>query len=419
MTSSGIRRVLSIQAAAALVCFAAELFCHYGLHLGRPYDFPILGLSGDELPDFSLWIGRRFDLFHSAAFFTQGDYRFLYPAPGALFYEVFHPLPHRVFIFGLVLVLAACLAAALFARALIISGMTVAKAVGITVTGCLLSYPLWFELERGNIELYVWLIAALGIWAVYRGKGYSAAACFGIAGSLKIYPICYLGILLARRKVKEIAFGLAVAVLVTAVSLWADCPDMRVAIHGIKAGLALFQLNYVQHYDPVVVGFDHSLFALSKRLFHPTDRGLGHLSIKYTATVGIAALIIFFGRIVKMPLANQVLALTVAMILLPPVSFDYTLLHLYTPLCLILLTVRGLPYVVPSLALAISPLTEFIYHGSTFGGQIRALLLLHLFVLALLWAATYLTHKTFRETIDWSTVEHGTGPRATFTDTDR
>ncbi len=41
-----------------------------------------------------------------------------------------------------------------------------------------------------------------------------------------------------------------------------------------------------------------------------------------------SGIILFFWKICKLPRANQILALAVASILLPPMSYDYTLTHL-------------------------------------------------------------------------------------------
>src|SRR6202012_1108691 len=50
----------------------------------------------------------------------------------------------------------------------------------------------------------------------------------------------------------------------------------------------------------------------------------------------------FFQRLWKMPMANQLLAVTAFMLLLPPVSYFYTLVHLYSPwLVLVFVAVRA------------------------------------------------------------------------------
>ena len=45
--------------------------------------------------------------------------------------------------------------------------------------------------------------------------------------------------------------------------------------------------------------------------------------------IAVGALLIYFGRIIRLPRINQIVILLTLSILLPPVSGDYTLVHLY------------------------------------------------------------------------------------------
>ncbi len=403
MNRQAIRVVLAIQIAAAALCFAVEAVCKFALHLGRPYDRPIILNDGDFFPDFSMWI-PRYDQFHSRGFFREGLPLYMYPAPAALLYEPFAPWGvHRTIVFVVALFVCLGIAAALFARGLTLRGMPAKQAALVVSLGVLLSYPIWFEIERGNIELFIWCIAAAGVWAFYRGRGYSAAACFGIIGAIKLYPAIYLGLLIPRRQYKQIAFGLGVLVVVTAAALWLLCPDVPYTILHIRIGLAQFRVYVTQHYIPDLVGFDHSLFALYKRFAHPSDAQLVRASRVYTPLIGLFGLGAYVFRIRFMPMVNQVTALTAAMVCFSPVSFDYTLLHLYTPLCLLLLVLpaRGLGrvqlVVLSLLALSVSFMTEFISTAQPWEGQIKAVLLLSLFVVSIVYPITAATTETVEE----------------------
>ena len=105
-------------------------------------------------------------------------------------------------------------------------------------------------------------------------------------------------------------------------------------------------------------------------------------------------LLVYLLRIRHLPAINQVLCLTIACVLLPPTSFDYTLLHLYTPwaLCVLFavdtyrarrLRIPGLAAVFVCFAILFAQLGEFVLHGDRLGGQIRATVLLVLFLVAL------------------------------------
>ncbi len=205
---------------------------------------------------------------------------------------------------------------------------------------------------------------------------------------------------MARRQYKQLAFGCFVGLALTAGSLWLETGSVAASWRGTSDGLEYFR----QHYVLAINGFDHSLFQLGKRIFSvvsflqhgPRKIPAAEVALMlrlYTPVVALAGAVIFIARIRKLPVVNQISALTVASILLPPVSFDYTLIHLYAPCALLLLIAvrsakRGAPVpgLLPTLltmAVLLAPETEVIVRSVTLGGEIKCLALLVLFFLAL------------------------------------
>ncbi len=145
-----------------------------------------------------------------------------------------------------------------------------------------------------------------------------------------------------------------------------------------------------------VTGFDHSLFGFYKRLSPslPPPLVLGRLLSIYLAASSLFGVVIFWIKIRKLPIINQILSLSIASILFPPTSFDYTLMHLYIPWSLlVLLSVqsrseivrsRGLSIAFVCFAILMSPESEFIHNGLRFGGQIKAVTLVLLLALSLI-----------------------------------
>ncbi len=378
-----LRRVLVMQAALWFVCLAAEFISRFLLHLRDPYQFFML--HGDAtFYDFSLWL-PRFRHLHTAAFFAPSPYPFLYPAPAALLYAVFLPFRRANAVYGCALVVTFGVAAGLFGRALARRGIRPRTSFLVALGGWMMAYPFWYCYQRGNIEMWVWAITASGAWSLLRRRPYLAAVCFGCAGAIKLYPLAWLGLFLLRRQPKAAGLGVCVAGLVTLVSLWMIYPEVAVSARFVQAGLAQFAFVYTRIVLIGVTGFDHSLYTLIKRFSME-----GHLSRfprMYTLVAGSTATVLFFTHIRRQPLAQQIAAVSIATILFPPVSFDYTLLHVYTALGAVLLFGDAEPRrraQLLLLAVACSPLTEFIYRGSTFGGQIRALVLFALFLLTVL-----------------------------------
>jgi len=376
-------------------CGVVEEFCKHVLHLGWPYDYPLL-VPNQTFWDLTLY-QYRFNFFHHPQFFQTNPYfPFMYPAPVAVLYDVFYrsPRPLQTFL-GFILV-SFLAAAAVLCRALLQRGVPMHKSVSFIAASLFLSYPLWFDIKQANIEIGIWVLVVLGVRAFCKGRGYSAAACFGIAGSMKIFPFVYLGLLFTKRKYREMLFAGLVAVVTTIVSLWLlGGPNILYTWRQIGAGLDVYRVGTMLHYHPGEIGFDHSVFTLVKCWYH--SRGMSGLPdwiLKaYLAIAAIAGIALYLLRIRYLPLINQVLCLSVASILLPPASADYTLMHLYVPWAMLVLfaqdqwnsgrNIAGLTAAFVTFAILLSPESEFIHHIEHVGGQIKALALIALMYIGL------------------------------------
>jgi hypothetical protein len=372
--------------ALTAIAWGASFFCKYVLRWPYPYDWPYL--MGWHYSDFTIFANCFPALPH---FPERCGEQFAYPAPAAMIYQVFYATSQPLYTYIAVELAAFVLAAVAVMRALTHRGIALGTACAFVSTVFFCSYPVLFVLERGNIETYVWILVALAICAYAGNRWWLAAALIGIAGSMKIYPLIFLGLLLAQRKYWQTVFAFLVAAASNLLSLWILGPTIPIAYRSIAKGLHTFGSGWVAVLRPKEVGFDHSLFTPLKRVewhfYHHT------WAAYYLAVVAIAGTILYFLRIQSMPRINQVLALTVAMVLLPPISGDYTLLHLYIPWAMLALYavaqpcgargVRGLGVCFGCFALLLTPQSYLILHGVRFPGQFKALVLLALFLAAL------------------------------------
>ena len=338
----------------------------------------------------------RFRFFHQAGFFAGYHQQiFNYPAPVALVYEAFYGVfsnPTQRFVqFS-----AFCYVAAitLFTFALVRRGIRPLTAIAFGVSTLLLSYPAFLAFYLSNMEFAVWLVLAIGILNYVKGNGWAAAICFGVTGSFKYYPIIFLALFLARRQYKQAALGVAVFLLSLIASLWVLGPTIPVAYHGLQHGLEQFRNQYIYDIHPLESSIDHSLFALLKaglaRLI--LLRFLPKLLLPYLVFVSLLGIFLYLWRIRHLPILNQVLALTIASVLFPPVSHDYTLLHLYAPWgMLVLLLVDRRNDQIPSgaaaalacFAVLFTPQNWLIIHHYRLAGQLKALTLIFLLFLTL------------------------------------
>jgi hypothetical protein len=381
-----------------VICFAIELVCRKVFRYPFPYDYPFTP-GWQKFVDFKVYIAP-YRYFHSQAFFTSGHPP-MYPAPGMAFYRLFvisdlskNIEPSLIFYLAAILVTGAVLLV-LLTRALIRHNLRPASALSFIAVLGFCSFPFWFDFHQGNVEFILWIFLTAGIMAHWRGQSWLAAACFGIATALKIFPFIFFGLLLIRRQYRQIAFGVAVAAVATVVSLWLLCPDIAYSWRASNAAVASMRPQSMLVLWPIQSGFDHSLFCLFKRCFHvlpPLATMDRYLNI-YFAIVVPAGCALYWFRIRKLPVVNQILCLTVASILFPPVSYDYNLLELYAPLTLLVYVALSRPSdrskpllaAFSLFAFLLAPQSEFILHGLRMAGQLKAIALLALFAVALVY----------------------------------
>ena len=388
-----LRVFVGVAASLLAVAATAKAVCRYVLHYGYPYRSPLLD---DRFPDLTTLL-PRFQHLHTLQFFTDSwDQPFMYPAPVAACYRAFFIFaPHESRVFVCFVSFCAAFAALLFCRNLVRHGLGRPASVFLVIFALLTSYPLWYEIRQANMEIFSWLFMAVGLWAFMRERGYSAAACFGIAGALKILPFAYLGLFLTRRHYRLIPVALLSAAAVTLPSLWLVYPHLADSWRLTNLAVSKFRTNVTLGTFAPQIGSDHSAFGLLKKFAyrHTSTHHLNVLITVYSATAVVLMLVLFFGWIRKLPVINQVLCLCVATALLPPTSFDYTFMALYFPWALLVVFAvlqdkkgQVSPGLVPAMvcfAILFVPETEIIYHYISVGGQIKAITLVALLYIGL------------------------------------
>jgi hypothetical protein len=204
----------------------------------------------------------------------------------------------------------------------------------------LTSYPWHTLYDRGNIEVFVYVFLATGLWAYLTGRQTLAAVLWGCAGAMKIYPLAMLAIFLHRRTLRPLLVGIATFAGVLLFSFWYVGPTIRMAALGSLHGVFGFLGSYAASARRSELNADHSVLGSIKEILTLHMFGLGKdwpgLSIAYQGTVAVAGSILFFGWVRKLPVLNQLCLLLIAIVLLPPVSYDYTLIHTYLVMGIVL-----------------------------------------------------------------------------------
>lgn len=329
----------------------------YVLRLSYPYSLPLFFFD-DYWFDFTVY-HDQFLNFRTPAFWAAYDYPFTYPAPLALVYAVLYLIPHalRYFLVGYAAVAVAAMLR--MRRALVERGLAGPTAVAFTLLFFALNYPLRTLFNTANTEGLVVLLAACGTWLILRDRGWLGGSLVAIAGTMKIFPFILLALLLSKRRYREFAFSLCVASVVNYTSLVIIGPTIGEAQRHIADGIRYVQVTFIDSANPATLTFNHSLFTAVKfavaaihRTLHPlvihnhadwlirdaAERSL--LGTTFTVYVIVAAtfgLVVYFAWIRRLPMLNQLLALTSCALFLPPLSADYTLLHMVFPFALLCL----------------------------------------------------------------------------------
>jgi hypothetical protein len=82
----------------------------------------------------------------------------------------------------------------------------------------------------GNIELYIWIFTAAGVWAFLQDRNKTAAMLWGLAAATKLYPIILLVLLVAKLRLRAVVLGLATFVMASVLSMAYLGPSMSVAL---------------------------------------------------------------------------------------------------------------------------------------------------------------------------------------------
>jgi hypothetical protein len=332
--------------------------CQYGPGLSAGVGIPGLNdVPGKPIffPDFpafqDLTIYKiRFELYHSPYFYVPSvemPYSpivaegFAYPPAAAVVYSLFFlaQTPEVVYlrIFAIWLLLASIAGWVLLTRC----GQTVFDRILTVLAIVLFSFPVLFLAQRANLELFTWFGLSLALLLYRKKQFHAAAAIIGVAAAIKLYPILFFGLFLkSRRQSYAVLTGLLAAFLTTVFSIWYAGPTFLEAAHGFFNGVAAFKSQHAETARIVEAPLDHSLLSLIK-VFYLSGGSIKPWIPVYYVAAAVTTLTLFFTRIRTFPFLNRLAFCTVAMLLLPPVSYEYTLVHLYAVLVLILAAVFG------------------------------------------------------------------------------
>jgi Glycosyltransferase family 87 len=373
------------------------------LHQGYPFNTFLL-VPSYRFSDFTVY-DQRFAVWgHGDQFFSLPGFKFDYPAPMLIGQLAFYKLSSAPLYCYLATVVLFALAGGILSAAVIPKDSRVRMlAAAAAVCTALFSYPLFFLLDRANTEGLVWIASSLGlVFFAIRRYGW-AAGFLGLAASMKIFPAVLILLLLAKKRYRDFSLAIAATVAFSYGSLWLAGPTTNRAAEGIADGLAYLRQIQIFDYKPIEINFDHSLFAVVKqmcfRAMHDVGRVNGtlpHIYLIYGVfAAGLFSLTYLFA-IRRLAILNQLLILSAFSVVLPYVSYDYTLVNLFVPFATMIFVLSTdaadgrlrltngqllcllLPY-----AVIFTPQSYLVYHVVGYAAQVKTVALFAAIVTAI------------------------------------
>lgn len=373
---------IATAAVFALTWITAQIRYWMGLRYNPFTQYPFGDLF-EYLPTFRY--------LHTAAFFHPPDAPAVaYPPLGVVLYRLCYLTPHPLAFYFAVAGLWVAAGVWIVRNAMLRRGVSASTALLFPLSIALLSFPIPALIQRGNIELFLWIFATLGVAAWARGHNRAAAILWGLAAATKLYPILFLALFLPRRKYGSLALGVATFIAVSWLAMLWIGPSVSLAFHGSLHNVFGFQGTRGTEFNLHELSANHSLFHFTKIVAIAFSMSSGQLTPYYYALGAVVFALMYFRRIVHLPEENQVLAVTAFMVMLPPVAYFYTLTQLFAPCALLALAAldaarrnETLPALEGTFRLFLPLFANFVLltypRVFVYGGLIQAVLLLVLF----------------------------------------
>ena len=107
------------------------------------------------------------------------------------------------------------------------------------------SYPLWFGLDRGNIDLWIDGLVLIYVAELRPGRSWFGPLALGVAIALKGYPLALVLLGLRQRRYGETALAVGVAVILTVFALTQFNSGVAASWHGFQTGQHAFWVENV------------------------------------------------------------------------------------------------------------------------------------------------------------------------------
>lgn len=317
-----------------VIGFAFAVFFHYwlGAYEGRGYPFNTFVF--DPRAKFSdlfnvLHIVSDFDPYHVKSGYEPGLY---FPFMFILLYLLQYVMSNNIFLFFFITTLVGFL---VIANYYILGqlGMTKISLLKNTFILALMTHPVLFTLDRGNLESFLFIALGLSIFLFYRRYYYVSAIFLAIAIAMKAYPAIFLVLFLKNKQFKAIALCITSVGMLTLVGLILFPGGMIENFRGLVSGLDYFKQTYV--IGNAGVNFSYCLFGVIKVFVQNSQYPIAIptlASVFSAISTFIFVMVCIIIMLKDFPLWRQLTLIVATLLLFLPVTPSYKVLILYIPL---------------------------------------------------------------------------------------
>ncbi len=218
------------------------------------------------------------------------------------------------------------------------SGGRLFERVIVTIIA-MLSLPVTFAIDRGNVDLILFIMLVIGIAAFERKYGVLSAAVLGLMAATKVIPVLFLFVFIRGRRLRLLALGLGVALLATLLAFWSFHGSLGSNIAGFRTAESALQnqlntANQSTAYNASIYGWLQSIgYAVGGE--HGAQTVRNALASVVTPLQIVEALILaWYLRWKEASLWRGVALITLSIILFTGISNYYIMLLLFVPLAL-------------------------------------------------------------------------------------
>lgn len=201
-----------------------------------------------------------------------------------------------------------------------------------------LSYPVLSVLDRGNFDMILFIFFAAFIFLFKKEKYLLSAVVLAVMNAIKPFTLIFLVLFLFKKRFKELFFNIIITTLLVIGGFMLLHGNFFDQVSTLILNLASFQQKYIYSLTYWGMGNTSSLFSCLKILFciFPSNPIISTalLAKIYTYLSLFATIITILFASREKVFWKQISLLTLYMLLIPQIIFDYKLIFLFIPIYL-------------------------------------------------------------------------------------